>query len=434
MNPSNRSAQQAGTLDESFADAGIFRLSLPAPGPETLLAGIKADNTSTRLYFAGQARSEVTQRPYVLGCLTTDGQLDPSFAKEGIASGFFAGSRESMGHSITLTNDSKILLAGTVGARDPALARFSSEGVLDTGFGDKGYVILPVPASAGEEAVVESVDSEHASSGNIVPLDDGKILVVKTYVISHLADIRSFVYLLNNDGSLDTSFNQKGYVEVIHPDAAPREVKLHSGLIDQDGKIVVCGQLAPRSGLSTALFARFTRDGKLDPDFGKGGFVMVSLVDSATLESIIQQPNNRLLGIGKTDKPEGLLISLEPDGTANIQFNRGQPLLTRLDNAPTYWQSGVMQPDGKIVLIGKYQLPDNNLPAVVARLLSDGTFDPAFADVGWVGTRVDGTTTFRDVALQTDGKIVVAGERFNSDVQGLVLRFHGRNQADVAPR
>ncbi|MBK5527925.1 hypothetical protein JFT91_12460 [Pseudomonas sp. TH08] len=424
MNQSNRSAQQAGTLDESFADAGIFRLSLPSLGRESLLAGIKVDITSTRLYFSGQTRSGVTQRPYVLGRLTPDGELDTGFGKEGIASGFFAGSRESMARSITLTSDSKILLTGTVGMREPALARFSTDGVLDTGFGDKGYVILPLPKNVGEDAVVESVDGEQASSGNIVPLDDGKTLVVKTYVITHQADTRAFVYLLNNDGSLDTSFNQKGYVEVTYPGATPSDVKLRSGLIDQDGKIVVCGQLAPRSGLSTALFARFTREGKLDADFGKDGFVTVSLADSASLESIIQQPNNRLLGIGRTDKSEGLLISLEPDGTANIQFNRGQPLLTRLDNALTYWQNGVMQPDGKIVLIGKYQLPDNTTPAVVARLLSDGTFDSAFAGVGWVGTLVDGTTTFRDVALQTDGKIVVTGEHFSPDVQGLVLRFH----------
>lgn len=427
MNHSSQTSQRAGMLDEDFADAGVFRLTLAPLGRESRMAGIRADNTSSHLYFAGRAGSAFNDRVYVLGRLTLDGKLDPTFGQEGIASGSFIVRTESAGQSVVCLSDAKTLLLGKSSTRTPALARFTREGILDSTFGDQGYVILRRPEGADEQAASASLGGEQASSGSIVLLNDGKILVVHTYVITHEADTRAFLYVLNSDGSLDTSFNHKGYVQVLYPGAAPADVKVRNGLIDQDGKLVICGALESRSGTSAPLFARYLSDGNLDPHFGNDGFVIASVPGSAILECVIQQPNNRLLGIGRTDT-EGLLISLEPDGRANIQFNRGQPLLTRLENSPTYWRSAVMQPDGKIVLTGKYQQFDKQSPAVLARMLSDGSFDPSFGDVGWVGTSFDGVTVFYSLTLQADGKIVVAAlNHSDANDQGWLLRYHGRD-------
>ncbi|MHB2062026.1 hypothetical protein [Pseudomonas monsensis] len=427
MDHSNRQAPKAGTLDEDFADAGVFRLTLPALGRQSHVGGISSDSASTRLYFAGQAGSGVADQAYVLGCLTLDGKLDPTFGNEGIASGAFTVRTESKGRSVICLSDGKKLLLGTVAESRPALARFTSAGVLDSTFGDQGYVILRLPAGADEQTAKAASGSEQASSGSIVSLNDGKILVVYTYAITHGEDTQAFLYLLNSDGSLDTSFNNKGYVQVLYPGAAPADVKVRNGLIDQDGKLVICGALAPRSGTSAALFARYLRDGSLDPQFGNNGFVIEPMSGSPVLECVIQQPNKRLLGIGKTGT-EGLLISLEPDGEYNIQFNRGKPLLTRLEYASTYWSSGVMQPDGKIVLVGKYQQSDQPSPAVIGRMLSDGSFDSTFGNAGWVGTPFTGALSFDSLALQADGKIVVAGTYLkDSTNQGWVLRYHGRD-------
>lgn len=425
MNHSDRSVQAAGSLDESFADSGIFRLALDSLEPETLLFGLTAAHATGHLYFTGKVQSGVTHSPYLLGRLLVDGTLDNRFGTNGVVTGFFAGTNESQGNAVSVLSDGKILVTGSVGgARDPALARYLPDGTPDVEFGMAGHVVLPRPQELNALMLMDVGGGKDQSvPANVLPLDNGKILIVNSYVITHLADTRAFIFQLNNDGSLDTSFNDKGYVQVIYPGADPADVKVHGGLIDQDGNIVVCGQLAPRSGTSAPLFARYGLNGSLDQGFGNGGFVIVSVSESARLVAIIQQPNNRLLGIGRTETPQGLLIGLEPDGSANIQFNRGQPLLTRLNNEPTYWASGLMQPDGKIVLIGK-QL-DETAPAVVARILSDGSFDTTFAGIGWVGTDVGGRTTFYAVTLQKDGKIVVAGTGITPEFQGQVLRLHG---------
>lgn len=87
-----------------------------------------------------------------------------------------------------------------------------------------------------------------------------------------------------------------------------------------------------------------------------------------------------------------------------------------------------MQPDGKIVLVGKYQQSDQPSPAVIGRMLSDGSFDSTFGNAGWVGTPFTGALSFDSLALQPDGKIVVAGTYLkDSTNQGWVLRYHGRD-------
>ena len=65
-----------------------------------------------------------------------------------------------------------------------------------------------------------------------------------------------------------------------------------------------------------------------------------------------------------------------------------------------------VQPDGKIVVAVGQRSYD---VFGVMRFLSDGRRDPSFGDNGRVRTNFDGTTTATDLLLQPDGKIVVAG-------------------------
>jgi uncharacterized delta-60 repeat protein len=440
MNASNPSAQNDAALDQTFATAGIFKLD-GSIGRQALLHGVKAQYSpaTERIYFTGQAGSSVNSSQYVLGCLRPNGTLDHDFATNGVVQGDFIARMQSVGVSITLLPDGKILLIGRVisGKWLPALARFSAEGVLDPTFGtetDNHHVVLRMPGATKDQDQDQDQD-QHAATDNgdsqvfstsAVPFAEGKILVVHTYVATHQADTRAYLFLLNSDGSYDTSFNGSGYKQVIYPGDDQTHVKLRGGLIDQDGTIVVCGGLGPTPESRVPLMARYTLKGVLVPGFGTDGFLTPPLPSDqpAEFETVIVQPNKRLLGIGRTDDGHGLLISLESNGAFNIQFNGAKPLLTRLDNNLTSWKAGAMQPDGQIILCGSTKPADEHSKGVVARFNDNGTLDTTFHG-GWVGTSVDGITIFNALIPQEDGKILVAGfGNADSSLQGLVLRYH----------
>ncbi|WP_434709704.1 hypothetical protein J3P75_06585 [Pseudomonas sp. R1-1] len=432
-----QSTLQLTALDPSFNGKGIWHPQGINPQPDFFL-GVTAQKVSEggHLYFTGQAHGGVEGNVYVLGRLKSDGTLDLDFAKaaNGIAHGNFAPGSASTGCSINLLDDGKILLFGLAGGRaTPALGRFNSDGTLDGSYGpDKnGYVILKRPASQNVLSASKPSDGEYVTPG-VVALSNGKTLVIHTYVVTHLADTSAFVFLLNRDGTLDTAFNQTGYLQVIAPGEGPEKVRLNNGFIDEKGYIVVCGTLNSENTPRGVFFARYTPQGEPDTTFNETGsrvFDSAGLVD-ATINSLISQTNNRLLAIGETSDGRGLLISLEPDGKDNIQFNKGEPSTIQLDNCLTRWTCAAMQPDGRIVLAGTVTSPDSPSStrqsfAVLARLLSDGKEDLEFnADSFW--TKARPSTHLTGVALQEDGKIVVAGFEFSTEPDlAVVMRFYG---------
>ncbi|MFJ2464056.1 hypothetical protein [Pseudomonas sp. NPDC087615] len=422
------SVRQAGSLDESFGEKGIWHLNIPNLRSQTLLLDVTAQSPSTleRLYFTGDAPHD-SGGHYILGRLLPEGSLDKSFGVDGIVSGSLGSAPVSIGNSIILQADGKILMIGLSG-NAPALARFFSDGKLDREFGSNGLVTLPIPQGLQAQFPGQSKRQDQDSSYSVSASTEGKILIVKTF--NKDLSPSPLAYLLNIDGSLDTSFNGKGYVQVVHPEHDPNAITMNSGYIDEKGRIMVGGNLLLASGESMPLFACYTPDGRPDPAFGNGGFVVLSSPSTqfTTVRKVIRQPNNRLLALGWAGSAEqGLLISLEPDGKANIQFNRGQPLLTQVDGRNTTWRNAVMQPDGKIVLLGNSHWPGEDNNVIVARLLSDAKDDLSFNDQGWVITSLGAVNRFDGLTLQDDGKIVIAGFLSTSVVQGVILRFHGKS-------
>jgi uncharacterized delta-60 repeat protein len=418
-------ANNAGTVDTSFADKGMFTLDL-ATYQETTILGLLADPTDRTIYFTGKAHNGGSDRPYVLGRLLEDGGLDDAFGNSGIVTGEFGISVDSRGESIALLAQGNILLIGATHS-SPAMARFLPNGVLDKSYGVNGHLVLENPSTPANE-VPEGRSNEPVSvHSNTSSTRNGQILISFTYRQSD-APISSYVFMLNNNGDPELSFNGKGYVEVIHPDHPPDNIVLHGALIDENGNAVACGLL--KSGTTTApLFVRYKRNGSLDPSFGDNGFVVTeTTAEYSTVVGAIRQVNKRVLGLGYANdgaQYSGLLESLEPDGKPNIQFNGGKALLIRLDNADTYWTGARQQPNGRIVLVGDYW-PKGESTIAVARLQSDGSFDQSFNDgQGWTTTPIgQNGPSARAIELQGDGKILICAAAALPQTSGVILRYH----------
>lgn len=422
----NTQTDNAGELDQSFASTGVFTLTL-APYRETIIFGIRIDPATEAIYFAGQARNGVSDRPYILGKLLPNGDLDSTFANAGIATGKFSNSAESKGKSIAFLAQGKILLIGAINS-SPALARFHPDGSLDTTYGENGHLILANPSPSAPLNSEESASEPDYAQSRTVALEDGRILISFTYHQSG-KPISSYLFMLDNNGELDLSFNQSGNVQVKHPDHPPEDIQLFGSLIDEDGNAVACGNLET-AGTSAFMLVRYTPDGRIDNSFEGNGFVIESSTAEYSLAyASAKQENKRILGVGYArtgSNYSGLLISVEPNGTRNIQFNSARPQLNRLNGADTLWISGLKLANGSLVIAGTAKASGKTTIAL-ASLLSNGAFDTTFNNgQGWAVPPSDmDSSSATGLALQNDGKTLVCGHHSQPSLRGLILRYLG---------
>src|SRR5262249_13035007 len=159
---------------------------------------------------------------------------------------------------------------------------------------------------------------------------------------------------LNADGSLDTSFNGTGKVTI---DFGFDDQATAVALQPSDGKIVVAGFGNQSAGSASFLAARLNTNGTLDTSFNGTGKQSVSF--------------------GATDRAYAVATPA----------------------------------DGKIVLAGSTQTSGPTPPTsfAVARLNGDGSLDPSFNSTGKQTVRFDLNNQASAVAVQPDGRVVVAG-------------------------
>lgn len=427
----------AGQLDPTFGNNGIVTIDLPdgmSRFPSIVTFGTGA---ALKIYFAGWL---VTTTPYtyVVGRLNRDGTPDKAFGNDGLITGLFAG-QSAVVRSMAIQPDGKIVLLGETNHIPgyPCFARFDSDGTLDKSFGTDGYTVLEIelapPAPASARDVKPLASNSDTSPFGVEILPDGKILASKNYVFGIGGPALGLIIRLNAQGFLDTEFNQIGYIGVIHPDYLHHSTGLSNIMVQADGKYLGCGAVSDNINPVAGMFVRYDTKGNLDTSFGTKGNGFVLIKDPASIhgigiKSMVQQPNQRILGVGNTSsrpREMGMMTSIEPDGTPNIQFNRGQPLFTDLEEgeATTLWNGAAIQKDGKIVVVGDIGVANGEVDIVVARFI-DEKFDPAFNNgMGWVRTHLEsGTESATGVVVQDDGKILVSAYTASLS-KAVVLRY-----------
>jgi uncharacterized delta-60 repeat protein len=302
------------------------------------------------------------------------GVLDPSF---GAATGLVTTSigTSAGADAVVLQPDGKIVAAGAVvqtdSSQDFALVRYHPGGSLDTTFGTGGVVQAPTGAARG--VAVQS---------------DGKIVAVGTT----FTQLRAARY--NSDGLLDGSFGSGGVVTTSIGSGA---ADARAVVLQPDGKIVAGGQ---SSNASETVFTlvRYDTDGSLDPTFGSGGVVTTQVgTGDSSIQGLALQPDGKIVADGDAMEGPGV-VRYDADGSLDPSFGSGG-----IVTAPAFTGQSVgvgplvLQPDGKIVITVGFG---------VVRYETNGTVDPSFAHGGAIPVSRDHAS---GIALQPDGKIVVAG-------------------------
>ena len=345
--------------------------------------------------------------------------------------------------------DGKIVLAGSCrdinGVQVFCAARLNADGTLDASFvgpsgTGNGKFLLPVGARNGAYATAIALQS------------NGKI-VLAGYCQDVIGNYDDFCAArLNGDGTLDTSFGA-GTGKVALPIGVGFDQA--SGVaLQSDNKIVLAGTCFDTT-FSNADFcvARLNVDGTLDASFvgpsgtGGGKFVLpIGTADDKLRGVAVQASDGKIVLMGTCDATnftDFCVVRLNANGSFDTSFvgpkgtGNGKFLLP-LGKTYDYAAAIAIQTDGKIVLAGFCQ-GDTGYDFCVARLNVNGALDANF--VGPNGT-VDGKFLLpigsngdlaAAVTLQPDGKILVAGYCENPNFESFcVVRLNGDGTRDTS--
>ena len=319
--------------------------------------------------------------------------------------------------ALAVQPDGKIVVAGVAsnGAdNDFAVARYNTDGSLDATFD-------------GDGKFTYGWGSGHDEANAVTIQPDGRIVVVGTSYNGS-----AFLYTLvrlNPNGSLDTTFDADGIVTTAvytkNNDIA------QSVLIQPDGKILAAGQSYNGSNTDFSL-ARYNSNGSLDTTFNKTGKVITAFGSSHDyIYDLAVQTDGKILVAGTSytgSKYNFALARYTAAGALDKTFDGDGKLTTSMTTGTDRAYGMVLQPDGKILVAG-----ESNFDFGLARYTTTGALDTTFGTGGKVTTPIGSAMDFgRSVALQADGKILVAGYGSNgSNNDFAVVRYASNGALDT---
>jgi uncharacterized delta-60 repeat protein len=345
---------------------------------------------------ACRPRLEVLEDRYLLSA----GSLDLTFGTGGVVTtsvgpnDYVTPSALAIYPTTGSANDGKIVAVGTVDVTkgnktvhtlDLGIVRYNPNGTLDTSF------------ASGGELITGALEY----TADVVLQSDGKIVVGGRTTNYHFGLVR-----YNANGTLDKSFGGTGLVTTSF---GPNDIG-ETLALQPDGKLVLAGEVysATYTGDYDIALARYNPDGSLDNTFNGNGKVITShtLLPSGKYISNVQVTDVAIDASGKidlgarkyADTEYYLTLRYNANGSLDTSFN-GTGIVKISSSASNVGPGLAIQSDGSVLEAWPYDL---------VHLTATGTLDLTFGVNGFATTNVMATA----VALQGDGKVLVAGAAF----------------------
>ena len=357
-----------------------------------------------------------TLRPRIIR-INADGSFDPTFSSPLMVSSSISG----LVRVFDIQSDGKIyvtLESSTVGFNGTVLYRLNPNGSVDNSF-------MPLGTNSSSQGIIK-----------LKILPDGRIFVFGRTPYGPLAQI-------NADGSENTSFQKPVFTN------SPLQILPSVSSIDlqANGKLVVAGTFDTVNGISRKNLVRLNTDSGVDLNFNPPAFLrqnqgggLVRVLSSGKLlfadASITGQSLYRLNSDGSIDNtytppPDYDYFSdvdsqdrayfvienfatnkisvtrLSPNGTLDATYN---PVLDKTGSVNVV----AVQTDGKIIAAGNFERVNGVSASGIARINPDGTIDTSFNPPPSIFPE-----TIKDIVVQADGKILIGGTtgllRLNAD-------------------
>lgn len=201
-----------------------------------------------------------------------------------------------------------------------------------------------------------------------------------------------------------------------------------------DGKIVTVGS-SSISGAIDILISRFNADGSPDTSFSGTGFAMVGLSGNDIGHGVAVQSDGKIVAVGEAEVSgfkQFIVTRYLPEGDPDLGFGGTGYVLTDIGTGDDRAMSVALQPDGKIVVAGSTQDEfqfDSDFALV--RYNDDGSLDATFGNGGKVVTPMDATGGYdyaTHVIVQPNGKIVASG---NNGLSFALARYNPNGTLDT---
>jgi uncharacterized delta-60 repeat protein len=211
-------------------------------------------------------------------------------------------------------------------------------------------------------------------------------------------------------GDLDPSFGGSGSGPgrvYVAPEAGPAEA--HAVAVQADGKLVVAGYANSNTDFAVM---RLNADGTLDTTFGSSGHTVVPL---GAAQAIALQKDGKIVVVGRLGTNHLGIVRLTAAGALDTSFGSGGKLTVTVGSGTgsgSYARSVAIEADGKIVVAG-YATFTTGSKAVVGRFTTSGGLDTSFGSFGWFSSTFGMAEASADgVTVQPDGKIVLVGSAY----------------------
>lgn len=342
----------------------------------------------------------VANSAFAIAKYNLDGSPDTAFGTSGLVTtviGDISGA-----YDVVRQSDGKIVVVGwsTLSSKKRfAIARYNSNGSLDTTFGSYG-------------TTTTTIGSDEDAAYSVIQQPDGKLVVAGSTKSGSVISIATVRYL--PDGSVDTAFGTSGKaITTIGSNS-----RAYSLIQQSDAKLLAAGYAN-----GNWIIARFLNNGSLDTSFGGGGtgYVTTPLGSTDGIQQIIRQADGKLVGVGN-----GLaslaLARYSSEGVLDATFN-GTGIVTTKVGSETWGHGVIQQPDGMLVAAGyNWNNVSSQYNVVLARFINNGGLDAGFGSAGIVTTLIQNQSKTRSVLLQPDGKLAVAGD-YDNGVGFLLARY-----------
>ena len=268
-------------------------------------------------------------------------------------------------------------------------------------------------------------DENYGNTIGICP--DQSIVTSGSYFYDSLSTIR-IVYFSKHlpDGSPDITFGQNGILDSVF-------VGHYAGISKL--KILPGGKILAIGSNGSGILLRLNANGTVDSAFGTNG--VANIRTSAGLDF---QSNGKIIASGAYFDGFHTFFCVErcfPDGSPDSSFATNG--FSTADISPERFDINYaikVQSDDKILLAGVTYSTGSDERTLLVRYNANGSLDSAFGISGVVTTPVGnapGYGRFSDVDIQSDGKIVVAGEAQyapGNRTGSLVVRYNADGTLD----